>query len=137
MLLGHPGGPFWAKKNDGAWSVPKGLVADGEDPADAALREFAEETGHHLDPVEMLPLGSIVQRSGKQVLAWGVEGDLDPDQAYSNRITLEWPRGSGRYLEFPEIDTVKWCPLDEAAILINPAQKAFLIRLQKSLDHIK
>lgn len=136
-MLGHPGGPFWAKKQEGAWTVLKGLVEEGEDPKQAALREFAEETGHRLIPSEMSELGSIVQKSGKEVLAWAVPGDLDPDRSSSNTVSLEWPRGSGRWIEFPEIDAVQWCDLDTAATLINPTQRAFLQRLQKRLNHGK
>lgn len=135
VLIGHPGGPFWAKKQEGAWSVPKGLVEQDEDPAQTALREFEEETGFALDPAALLPLGSVVLKSGKEVVAWGVEGDLDPAAAASNTVTVEWPRGSGRLLEFPEVDEVRWCSPEEAMTLLNPAQRPLVERLQKSLDH--
>lgn len=135
VLIGHPGGPFWRNKHEGAWSVPKGLVEPTENPEAAALREFTEETGHRLDPGEMIPLGSVQLASGKEVLAWGVSGDLDPAAADSNPVVMEWPRGSGRMIEFPEIDELQWCPLEEARILLNPAQEEFLDRLQESLDH--
>lgn len=135
MLVAHPGGPYWAKKDVGAWSVPKGIVEPGEDAPTAALREFAEETGHELVPKEMIGLGSIVLKSKKTVLAWGVEGDLDPDTIISNTLRVEWPRGSGRIIEFPEIDRVRWCAPDLAAKLLHPAQSQFVGRLQERLDH--
>ena len=133
--MGHPGGPFWKHKNRGAWSLPKGLVEPGEDPLSTALREFAEETGHQLVSEEAFPLGSIAMRSGKEVVAWGIRGDLDPAAAVSNPVVMEWPRGSGQTIQFPEIDEVRWCCLDEARELLNSAQGVFLDRLQELLDH--
>jgi predicted NUDIX family NTP pyrophosphohydrolase len=135
VLIGHPGGPFWRNKHEGAWSIPKGLVESTENAQTAALREFAEETGHRLDPEEMISLGSVQLASGKEVVAWGVYGDLDPATAVSNLVSMEWPRGSGKMIEFPEIDELRWCSLEDARMLLNRAQEDFLDRLQESLDH--
>ena len=135
VLIGHPGGPFWASKQEGAWSIPKGLVEPGEEAVGTALREFAEETGHEPSGDEMLDLGEVKLRSGKRVVAWAIRGEMDPSDAVSNLVRLEWPRGSGRFIEFPEIDQLRWCSLAEAETLLNPAQTAFLTRLGKLLDH--
>jgi predicted NUDIX family NTP pyrophosphohydrolase len=129
VLLVHPGGPFWAKKDLGVWSIPKGEHDDGEDALAAALREFAEETGTVLPPAELTDLGTIRQRGGKVVQAWAAEGDLDADAVSSNTFTVEWPPRSGRMREFPEVDRAAWFGLDEARERINPAQAAFLDRL--------
>jgi predicted NUDIX family NTP pyrophosphohydrolase len=107
MLLVHPGGPFWARKDDGAWSIPKGLVAPEEAPEDAARREFAEETGTTL-VTPLLPLGGFRQPGGKTVLAFAAEGDFDPAALLSNTFTMEWPPRSGRTAEFREIDRAAW-----------------------------
>lgn len=129
VLLAHPGGPFWAKKDDGAWTVPKGEIDAGEDELSAARREFEEETG--LDPDgPFLDLGEVRQRAGKRVRAWGCEGDLDAASCRSNPVTMEWPRGSGRNLTFPEVDRCEWFGLQEARSKINPAQAVFLDRLR-------
>ena len=135
VLIGHPGGPFWANKHLGAWSIVKGLVEQGEDEQSTALREFEEETGLRLQPDYMIALGEVVLRSGKVVSAWGVEGDFDVANLRSNSVRMEWPRNSGHQIEFPEIDEVRWCSLDEAARLLNRAQVPLLNRLQESLDH--
>ena len=135
VLIGHPGGPFWANKQEGAWSIPKGLVEDGEDVIEAAQREFEEETSFPLPHPEMIDLGAITQRSGKIVAAWAVEGDIDEVAAQSNPVQIEWPRGSGRVIEFPEIDEFRWCTVAEAEHLLNSAQIPLLIRLNKWLDH--
>ncbi len=135
VLIGHPGGPFWKNRQKGAWSIPKGLVEDGEDPQEAAIREFAEETGHVVDPRDLIELGSVRLASGKEVVAWGVEDDLDPAVVTSNPVVMEWPRGSGRMIEFPEIDEVRWATIAEASVLLNPGQHPFLRRLKESLDH--
>ena len=137
VLIGHPGGPFWAKRQQGAWSIPKGLVDDNEDPKAAARREFAEETGSPPPDAEMIDLGEVELRSGKRIIAWAIRGTLDTTQARSNTVKMEWPRGSGRMIEFPEIDQLRWCSATEAAVLLNPAQKTFLERLRKRLDHTK
>ena len=128
VLLVHPGGPFWKNKDEGAWMIPKGLIADGEDPLAAACREFAEETG--LAPQgPYLPLGSIQQKAGKVVHAWACQGDADAQALKSNTMRLEYPRGSGRWLTIPEVDRYEWLDPDAARRKINPAQIAFLDRL--------
>jgi len=130
VLLVHPGGPYWARKDEGAWSIPKGECADGEDPRLCALREFEEELG--LAPpaaAELRELGSVRLRSGKHVTAWAAPGDLDADAIRSNTFTLEWPPRSGNRQEFPEVDRAGWFGLDEARRKLNPAQTAFLDRL--------
>ncbi|MDJ0923456.1 MAG: NUDIX domain-containing protein [Acidimicrobiia bacterium] len=135
VLIGHPGGPFWRNKHEGAWSIPKGLVEPGEDERNAALREFAEETGVKLEPAAMIDLGEVQLRSGKVVVAWAVRGDLDASLLASNPVRLEWPRGSGRVLEFPEIDEFRWCSPAEAGLLLNERQEPLLRRLEEYLDH--
>lgn len=132
VFLVHPGGPFWAKKDAGAWSVPKGETDPGEDELAAARREFEEETGTRLDG-PFIDLGEIRQKAGKRVRAWAAAGDLDPARCRSNTVTIEWPRGSGRRLTFPEIDRCEWFEIEEAARRINPAQAAFLERLAEAL----
>lgn len=128
VLLVHPGGPFWRKREAGAWTIPKGEVAAGEDPEAAARREFAEETGLRLTQ-PLLPLGEVVQAAGKRITAFAAEGDLDPTALCSNVFEIEWPPKSGRRAEFPEIDRAGWFTLNAARPLINPAQAAFLERL--------
>jgi predicted NUDIX family NTP pyrophosphohydrolase len=135
VLIGHPGGPFWANRHEGAWSIIKGIVEPGEDEQATALREFEEETGLRLEPDGMIDLGEVVLRSGKVVTAWGVGGDFDVAELRSNPVRMEWPRNSGNHIDFPEIDEVRWCRLEEAANLLNPAQVPLLARLQESLDH--
>ena len=137
VVLAHPGGPFWRNKQLGAWSIPKGLIDPGEDEQAAAVREFAEETGKQLDTQSLLPLGEVRLRSGKTVVAWGCRGDLDPASLESNTVRLELPRGSGRVIEFPEIDQVRWCSPETAAELLNAGQIPLLDRLKESLDHYK
>ena len=116
VLLVHPGGPFWAKKDDGAWSIPKGEYEPDEDALACALREFEEETGTRLDAAELVDLGAVVQKAGKEVRAWAVRGDLDPATVRSNSFTMEWPPRSGRRQEFPEIDRAEWFTLDAARV---------------------
>jgi predicted NUDIX family NTP pyrophosphohydrolase len=128
VLLVHPGGPFWAKKDAGAWSIPKGEYSDDEDPLACARREFEEELGAPA-PDDLTSLGEVRQKSGKRVTAWAAAGDLDPSAIRSNTFTMEWPPRSGRTQEFPEIDRAEWFPLEEARERINPAQAAFLDRL--------
>jgi predicted NUDIX family NTP pyrophosphohydrolase len=130
VLLGHPGGPLWAKKDAGHWTVVKGEIEPGEAPQEVARREFAEETGHELPDGPMVDLGEIRQKSGKVVHAWGVEGDLDPTTAVSNTFEMEWPPRSGRRVEFPEIDRVEWFDLGEARQRLKDAQAPFLDRLE-------
>jgi predicted NUDIX family NTP pyrophosphohydrolase len=129
VLLAHPGGPLWTKRDAGAWSIPKGEVEPGEDPPAVARREFEEETGHPPPDGAYLSLGEIRQKSGKYVVAWAAEGDLDPATSKSNTFPLEWPSGSGDWIDVPEIDRVEWFDLDEARTKLNPAQVAFIDRL--------
>src|SRR2546423_11725183 len=130
VLLVHPGGPFWAKKDAGAWSIPKGEYTDGKDPRTEALREFEEELGSPApDGAAILDLGEIKQRSGKVVTAFAVEGDLDPSDVNSNTFEMEWPPRSGRTAEFPEVDRADWFPVDVARSKLNPGQAELLDRL--------
>jgi predicted NUDIX family NTP pyrophosphohydrolase len=132
VMLVHPGGPFWAGKDPGAWSIPKGLPEGNEQGLATARREFREETGFEVDG-EFLELGTIRQANGKTVHAWALEGDLDVNRVRSNTFTLEWPRHSGTYREFPEIDAGGWFTLAEARAKINPGQAEFLDRLLEQL----
>jgi predicted NUDIX family NTP pyrophosphohydrolase len=134
VLLAHPGGPFWEKKDLGAWSIPKGEYDDTEDPLACAIREFEEELGAPPPADDLLELGTTRQAGGKLVTAWAAEGDLDPANVRSNTFTLEWPPRSGVIREFPEIDRAQWFPLAEARRRINPAQVMFLERLRKKLE---
>ena len=129
VLLVHPGGPYWARKDAGAWSIPKGEVEEGEEPRTAALREFAEETGTRLPDGALEPLGSVKLKSGKLVHAFAIAGDLDPEAIVSSTFELEWPPRSGRTRTFPEVDRAGWFRLDEAREKLNPAQAAFVDRL--------
>lgn len=128
VLLVHPGGPFWKNKDAGAWTIPKGEIAAGEDPLAAACREFEEETGV-IPRGPFIDLGEIRQKSGKRVLAWGFPGDCDPTAIRSNTFTLEWPPRSGEYREFPEVDRARFVSAAEGCALINPAQVPFIERL--------
>jgi predicted NUDIX family NTP pyrophosphohydrolase len=133
VFLAHPGGPFWKNRDEGAWSIPKGLVAEGEELLDAARREFQEETG--IDPLPPFrPLGSIRQKAGKTVHAWAWEGDADPDKIVSNSARVEWPHGSGRWLTFPEVDRCAWFDPATAKSKINAAQAEFITRLEAILE---
>lgn len=131
VLLVHPGGPYWARKDRGAWSIPKGEHGPDEQPLAAALREFAEETGHRLAPdaAEVTELGTVRQRSGKLVTGFAVEGDLDPAGLASNTFQMRWPPRSDTLVEFPEADRAEWFEPDEAKVRIIPAQAAFIDRL--------
>jgi predicted NUDIX family NTP pyrophosphohydrolase len=131
VLLVHPGGPFWQKRPWGSWSVPKGEIEDGEEAAAVAEREFAEELGSPAPPGSRVDLGEITQKNGKRVHAWAVEGDLDTSQVVSNTFRIEWPRGSGRQREFPEVDEARWFSLDEARRRIIPGQVPLLERLDE------
>ncbi len=132
VLLVHPGGPFWAKKDDGAWSMPKGEISEGEDAQAAALREFQEETGFALEGT-LIPLGEFRQRSGKRVLAFALDGDIDPSVISSNRCEIEWPPKTGRLIDIPEVDRAAWFPLPEAARKIVSGQRAILEALAELL----
>jgi len=134
VLLAHPGGPFWAAKDAGHWTIPKGEAGPDEELLAVARREFAEETGCHL-PAEapVIALGEIRQKSGKRVLGWAVEGDLDPAAAVSNTFEMEWPPGSGRRQAFPEIDRVAWFDPVAARLRLKAAQVPFLERLEAVL----
>ena len=129
VLLVHPGGPFWAKKDAGAWSIPKGEYEDGEDPLACALREFEEETGTRLAADDVVELGNVRQKSGKQVTAWAGAGDLDPQTVRSNTFVMEWPPRSGRQAEFPEIDRAEWFGLDAAREKLVGGQVELIERL--------
>lgn len=126
VLLAHPGGPLWRRRDLGSWSVPKGLVEKGEEPLAAAIREFSEETGLPIDG-PFRPLTPIRQRSGKQVFCWAVEADLDVGKFAPGEFEMEWPPRSGRIVRFPEIDQLRYFAVDEALARIMPAQ-APLIR---------
>jgi predicted NUDIX family NTP pyrophosphohydrolase len=128
VLLVHPGGPFWAKKDGGAWSIPKGLFEEDETTLDAAKREFKEETGFEADG-EFIELGKLVQPSNKIIHAWALERDLDETRVVSNKFSLEWPRGSGIIKEYPEIDKASWFDIDQAKKKINTGQAGFIDRL--------
>jgi predicted NUDIX family NTP pyrophosphohydrolase len=133
VLLAHPGGPFWARRDAGAWSVPKGEYEPGEDPLANAYREFHEETGFHPPAGTPLPLGELVQPGGKRVIAWALAGDLDPADATSNTFEIEWPRGSGTLRSFPEVDRVAWAGLAQARTMLLKGQVPFLDRLIDAL----
>ena len=128
VFLAHPGGPFWARRDEGAWTVPKGLIDPGEDPLAAARREFREETGATVDG-EFLPLGQVRLKSGKTVQVWAVEGSLDPATVRSNAVSIEWPPRSGRIREYPEVDRCAWFELPAARRKIHPSQASLLDRL--------
>ena len=129
VLLVHPGGPFWAKKDLGAWSIPKGEYEPDEDPLACALREFEEETGTRLQPDALVELGAVVQKAGKEVTAWAARGDLDPASVRSNSFEMEWPPRSGRRQAFPEIDRAEWFTVDEARARLVAAHVELLDRL--------
>jgi predicted NUDIX family NTP pyrophosphohydrolase len=133
LLLVHPGGPYWKHKDAGAWSIPKGLFEENEEPLEAARREFAEETGFEAAG-EFIALGELVQPSKKIVHAWALQGDLDTTRITSNTFTLEWPPESGQVEHYPEIDTGQWFDVDEARRKITRGQLGFIDRL---IDRLK
>jgi predicted NUDIX family NTP pyrophosphohydrolase len=135
FLLVHPGGPFWAKKDAGAWSIPKGQIEDEEEPRACAIRELEEELGPApaLDPEQLIELGSIKQKAGKTVEAWAAEADFDPASLASNSFEMEWPPRSGKRQEFPEVDRAEWFDRAAAREKILPAQAELLDRLLERL----
>jgi predicted NUDIX family NTP pyrophosphohydrolase len=128
MLLVHPGGPFWAKKDEGAWSIPKGVLEPGEDALTAAKRELCEELGIECPPGPFVPLGQARLKSGKLVVAWAAKGEVDPETIKSNEIDIEWPPRSGKKLRIPEIDRAAWATPAEAQRLANPGLLPLLAR---------
>jgi len=138
VLIAHMGGPFWTKKHEAAWSVPKGEYGDDEEPLAAALREWVEELGVAL-PVAveaLVPLGELRQPSGKRLTVWAGEGDLDPGAVVPGMFSLEWPPRSGRMAEFPEVDRVEWFGLDAARPLLVAGQRPFLDRLAEKMERL-
>ena len=133
VLLAHPGGPFWARRDEAAWTLPKGEIAPGEDPLAAARREFLEETGFASAP-PFLPLGELRQKSGKRISAWAFEGDADPALLVSNLFELEWPPRSGRLQSFPEVDRVGWFGLEQARRKLIAGQAPFIDALEQWLQ---
>lgn len=132
LFLAHPGGPFWRDRDTGAWTIPKGIVEDGEELLDAARREFEEETSIHA-VAPFIPLGSIRQKAGKTIHAWAWEGDADAARIRSNEMRTEWPRGSGRWITFPEVDRCAWFDPVTAREKMNPAQAELVDRLEAAL----
>lgn len=132
VFLVHPGGPYWSKKNEGVWTLPKGEFEDGEEPLAAARREFYEETGFYADD-PFLELGSIRQKSGKVVLAWAFEGDCNPEELKSNLCQIEWPPRTKRFVDIPEIDRGGWFSIPEAKERILPSQQPFLEALVRNI----
>ena len=133
IFLVHPGGPFWARKDDGAWSLPKGEYSENEDAFIAAKREFQEETGISVDG-DFLPLGELRQPGGKLITAWALEKDVDPSLVKSNLFSIEWPPKSGKTQDFPEVDRAAWFPVSQALTKLLKGQVAFINRLMKKLD---
>jgi predicted NUDIX family NTP pyrophosphohydrolase len=133
VLAGHMGGPFWARKDAGAWSIPKGEHGPDDDPLAAARREFEEELGSPVPATDLVPLGSVRQSGGKVLTVWAGEGDLDAAAARSNTFSLEWPPRSGRMQEFPELDRAEWLPVDTAREKLVRGQVAYLDRLLEQL----
>src|SRR3954471_24427309 len=132
ILLAHPGGPFWRRKDHGAWTIPKGLVSSGEPPVSAAQREFVEETGDHRRG-ELAPLGAAMQPGGKVVHVWAVQGEWDPAELQSNVFEMEWPPRSGRRRSFPEIDRAAWFSIADARLKILKGQAVFIDRLLEAV----
>lgn len=134
VLVVHPGGPFWARRDLGAWSIPKGEYEPGDDPLRAALREFEEETGQSPPTEQLIDLGSVTQRGGKVITAWAARGDLDPETVRSNAFTMEWPPRSGNLREFPEIDRAAWFDPPTARQKLVSAQAELVDRLLGALE---
>lgn len=133
FFLVHPGGPFWQKKDNGAWSIPKGEFTDNEKALEAAKREFEEETGITLSG-NFIELTPIRQKAGKLIYAWALEGDVDASSILSNSFEIEWPPGSGRYKEFPEVDKAEWFGEEQAKEKIDPAQVGLVVELLQKLE---
>jgi predicted NUDIX family NTP pyrophosphohydrolase len=133
VLLAHPGGPIFAKRDEGYWTIPKGEIDDGEEPWDVARREFEEETGHPPPHGPAIELGDITQKGGKVVVAWALEGELDPATAHSNTFPFQWPPKSGRYITIPEIDRVAWFAPDAARRKVKDTQIPLIDRLLKAI----
>ncbi|MFT3794648.1 NUDIX domain-containing protein [Flavobacterium sp.] len=133
VLLAHPGGPFWKNKDRESWSIPKGEFTDDEDPLDAAIREFEEETGTRPDG-HFIALQSVTLQSGKTVMAWALEGDLNAETLVSNTFEIEWPPQSGIRQSFLEIDKAEWFSVETALQKINPAQQSFILELVSKLN---
>ena len=137
VLLGHPGGPYFESRDDGVWSIPKGEAADGEELWSVAKREFGEETGHVIgSSARIIALGSVIQRGGKVVHAWAVEGNLDPASAWSNTFSMEWPPHSGISIAVPEVDRVAWFAPDAARAAMNPAQATLVDILLEAIGPV-
>ncbi len=134
VLIGHMGGPFWARKDDAAWSIPKGEYEPGDEPLAVALREFEEEMGSPVPATDLLPLGAVRQSGGKVLTVWAAEGDLDADAVVSGTFPLEWPPRSGRVQEFPEVDRAAWFGLEEARTRLVAGQVPYLDRLRDLLE---
>jgi predicted NUDIX family NTP pyrophosphohydrolase len=134
VLIGHPGGPFWAKKDDGAWSIPKGEYTEGEDPWQVAQREFEEELGMAAPTGARLELGTIKQPSGKRLTVFAIGATLNVRNAQSNTFEMEWPKGSGRIQAFPEVDRVGWFSIEQARAKLLKGHVPFLDRLQQKLQ---
>jgi predicted NUDIX family NTP pyrophosphohydrolase len=134
VLCGHMGGPFWERKDEHAWSIPKGEYLDGADPVEEARREFTEEIGQEPPSGEWIPLGEVRQSGGKRVVAWAVEGDVDASAVESNTFTMEWPPRSGRMQEFPEVDRAEWFDLDTARLKLVKGQVPFLDLLVEKIS---
>jgi len=135
VLIGHMGGPFWARKDTAAWSIPKGEIDEDEQPLAAARREFAEELGLAPPAGDPIDLGEVRQSGGKLVSVWAIEGDLDPADVVPGTFQVEWPPRSGQLREFPELDRVEWLPVELAADKLVTAQRVFLDRLTASLHN--
>jgi predicted NUDIX family NTP pyrophosphohydrolase len=137
VLLAHPGGPFWSRKDDGWWSVPKGEYDPDTDALATAYREFREETGHDAPAGDPIPLGEARQPSGKRVTVWALQGDFDVTKASSNTFEMEWPRGSGTMREFPEVDRLEWMSVERARTKLLKGQVTFLDRLTETIGSEK
>jgi predicted NUDIX family NTP pyrophosphohydrolase len=133
VLIAHPGGPIFRRRDDGVWTIPKGEIEPGEEPLAAARRELAEETGYVLAG-PFLPLGTVKQKSGKVVHAWACPGDVDPTELKSNRFDMQWPPRSGRIESFPEVDRVAYFDPEAARVKLNPAQSELVLRLVAALS---